>query len=97
MLDEARAKLAAASTAAEPSQAARLRAEANELNAKAAETHSKYLGPVLGQAHGDAAYGLGVQRAVYLATQGNTALNAATDKARANLRPVAPSTVTVQG
>jgi hypothetical protein len=97
MLDDARTKLVAASAATDPAEAAKLRAEANELNAKAAETQSKYLGPILAQAHGDAAYGLGVQRAVHLAAQGGTALDAATDKARANLRPVSPSTVMVQG
>jgi hypothetical protein len=95
LLEQARGKFAEARAATDPSRAAALRAEGEELNARAVEMQSKYLAPVLALAHGDAAYGLGVQRAVYLAASGG--LDVAADKARANLRPVAPTSITVQG
>ena len=70
MLEAVHGKLTAASAATDPAQASALRGEANDLTAKAAETQRQYLAPVLAQAHGDAAYGLGVQRACVLGVAG---------------------------
>jgi hypothetical protein len=102
LYERARAKIAEASTAIDPGQKAKLSGEARELNATAAETQRRYLAPVMSKAQGDAAYGLGVQRAVFLAAQadmpaGSAHFEAAVAKASANVRPVSASSVTVQG
>jgi hypothetical protein len=96
LMEEAQAKLTAAKAAPDPATAAKLTGEAHALTAKAAATQKTILAPVLAKAQGDAAYGLGVQRAVFLAST-PAELDAAVLKAAANAQPVAASTVRVQG
>lgn len=102
LVEQAQAKLTEARAATDSVQAGRLSAEAHALTAKAAEMQKQILAPVMAKAQGDAAYGLGVQRAVFLAAQASTSagaahLDAAVSKAAANVRPVTSSSVRVQG
>lgn len=91
LVREAHEKLRQADAAADPAQAASLRTEATELSRQAAETAIKYLAPVLKDAHADAAYGVGVLRAMLLATQaassekGSARFDQAFTKANANV------------
>jgi hypothetical protein len=91
LLREAHDKLRQADAAADPASATRLRTEATELSRQAVEIQNKYLAPVLKEAHADAAYGVGVQRAMLLATQaarseqGSARFDQAFTKANANV------------
>ena len=73
--------------------------DASKLLLAAAEIRQKYLAPVLARAHGDAAYGLGVQYAVFLATravgspQGQAQLERAFQAANANILSIMPPVV----
>jgi len=100
MMEQAQAKLTAAKAATDPSTAAKLTGEAHALTAKAAATQKTILAPVMARAQKDAAYGLGVQRAVYLAAQpaiSGGAMDAAVSKAAVNVHSVSSSDLRVQG
>ena len=70
---------------------------------RAAELEKNALAPLLGHAHADAAYGLGVQSAMHhaisveLGTESGDHFNAAVTKARSQLAAADPPTVTVKG
>jgi hypothetical protein len=72
---------------------------AKDLSVRAAELEKRYLAPVMRRAQGDAAYGLGVQEALHLATRAvlSTANQAGYDdavrRASANVLSVTPPTV----
>lgn len=85
LFNEARAKLTGAVRATEPEVRARLTREAGEANARAAEIEAKYLAPVTKDAQADAAYGLGVQAAVFSALTTPASFDAAVARARANV------------
>lgn len=98
---EAVSKLAA-SKAASGDEGARLRSEAQGLLRQAAETERNYMAPVMGKAHGDAAYGVGVQYALHEALRAETSGNrytfdAAFEKANENVRGVEPATIRIGG
>ena len=102
LYEQARTKLAEASAASDPGQKAKLASDAHGLNARAAEMQRTYMAPVMSRAQGDAAYGLGVQRAVFLAARtdtsaGSASFDVAVAKATTNVHPVSPPAVTVQG
>jgi hypothetical protein len=98
---EATAKLAAAKTA-KPEDAARLQKEAQVSLATAAKHERAFMAPVLGKAHGNAAYGLGVQYAVHEALKAETsgksdAFDAAYKKADENSRGAEPPVLRIGG
>jgi hypothetical protein len=90
-------KLEQAGSCADPARANELRAEASALTKKEAAVQDEYLAPVLSKAHGDAAYGLGVEYAMYLASCGDSPsavarFDAAFGKANANVVSATPPT-----
>jgi hypothetical protein len=97
LFDEARAKRAQAQQTKHPDTRAQLTREANEATTKAAELEAKYMAPVMKTAQSDAAYGLGVQAAVFSALTSPAGFDATVDRARASLRFVEPASLRVQG
>jgi|GEM_PF-3135182 len=104
LVRQAHDKLRQAASTADPAAAARLQKEATELSRQAVDVQNKYLAPVLTAAHADAAYGLGVQRAMLLATQaassphqGARRFDEAFAKANANVQNLPPRTIPIQG
>jgi hypothetical protein len=86
LFSEARGKLAEAERTSDPDGRARLTREAGEANAKAAELEAKHMAPLASAARGDAAYGLGVQAAVFSALTTPDGFDAAVARARANVQ-----------
>jgi len=85
LFNEAHAKLAEAERTVDPDVRARLTQEAGEANTKAAEIEAKYMAPVTKAAGADAAYGLGVQAAVFSALTTPGTFDAAVTRARASV------------
>jgi hypothetical protein len=95
-------QLARAIAAEQPDIAKALRADAYKLLGEATDAERRYLGPVMKLAHEDAAYGLGVQYALFEATRAyktasQTLFDAAFTKANENIRGVEPATITIGG
>jgi hypothetical protein len=98
---QAASKLVAAK-ATSGDDAARLRSDAQGLMRQAAEAEKKYMAPVMGKSHEDAAYGIGAQYALHQALRAETsgkwgAFDAAFSKANERMRGVEPATVRIGG
>ncbi len=91
------AKRAEAQRTTDREAQARLTGEADEATTRAAELEAKYMAPLAKAAQIDAAYGLGVQAAVFSALMQPGGFDVAVERARASVRSVGPAEVRVQG